>query len=152
MTQPYQPHVDIEALAQDLAMELRSPSEVWELHGVSHAEAVLLLRDRKFVAKVEELRKQWQSIDRVEERVTTKAKLALEAAIPALFGIVENPQNPAVARVGAVKQLHEVAGMAKQAQASQTTAGLPSITINIGPRSLEVSGSKELIDVTQEEP
>jgi hypothetical protein len=149
MNTPRQPSYDLDSLVNDLAKGLRPPAEILKLHGVTKAEAEALAYSPEFMRLVAAKRREWMSQDRTDDRIVAKAKLALEKALEDLYKIAGDATIPAAARVAAASQLRELAGFHKTAGDTGGGASLPSITINIGPRQVAVSGAMK--DVTPAE-
>ncbi len=103
-------------LAFDLAAELHEPQDVFAKHGMSIQEGVDLLNQPWFQNMVRQAKQDWNTITNAKERIKAKASLALEESIVTMYGMIEDKNIPAAARVAAFKELKDVSGVAPRDQ------------------------------------
>jgi hypothetical protein len=143
------------SLAMDLASEIWPPEKVFERHGVNTADMVRLMTAPWFVEMVEDARREWTSLKNSKQRVRLKGQLALEESIPTLYGMINDIDLPAQARVAAFKELKDLSGVALGAVEPMTgMAGLPSVTIYLGSPdgpSVTIEGAKSTKTIEEAE-
>jgi hypothetical protein len=129
------------ALARDLAMDLLTIEEIAIQHNLDVPLVQRLLGSRTFRNMVDAAKAEWAAPGNAKNRAQLKAQLAVEEAIPDIFGIVSDAKEPAPARVAAFSQLREV-GKFEKAPMEQSGRGGPgfSVTINLGEQVMTISG------------
>jgi len=127
------------ALAAELASGIYDNSEVFSRFGISVERAAVLLKTPGFQDMVKSAKRDWEDLGNVKSRVRVKARLALEEALPAVYGIVMDSTQPPVARVAAFKEIKDLSSVAQLPQEIQAGSGLPVVTIMLGDSGRDVT-------------
>lgn len=133
-------------LAADLASDIWPPDIVFARHEITAEEAMFLMQSEWFKAMVAEAKAEWASLKNSKQRVRLKGQLALEEAIPTIYGLIGDEGIPAQARVAAFKELKDISGVgASAAEGGSAGTGLPSVTIYLGSPdgpAISINGSR----------
>jgi len=92
-----------------------------------------------------------ETLGNAKARVRLKARLALEEALPAVYGIVMDTTQPPVARVAAFKEIKDLSAVAANVgELGAQGNGLPSVTIVLGDKTpnIKVSGNRPAVKDT----
>lgn len=127
------------ALALDLAAEIYDKATIFDRHGIAEADGEELLEQPWFQQMVASAKAEWDSIGNSKERIQIKARLAVEEAIVEMYALLRDPKVPAAARVGAFKELKEIAGVVPRENPLASTAAGASISIIFGDDAATVS-------------
>lgn len=98
-------------LAAELAMNLASPEDILQRHGITRDEFAVLTKRPEFRNLYAEAKRIWTSETNTGERIRAKAKLALEDALIQLVRMIHQPDSPHQAKIESVKQLARLSGM-----------------------------------------
>lgn len=110
-------------LARDIVMQIDIASELAKSYGLSPAQWDALRSSVQFRQLVAEAQRALSGADGVMERIRRKAGLALETAIPDMYGMITDSKVANGARIDAFNALKDLAGV-KQ---SGTTAPPPAV-------------------------
>lgn len=127
-------------LARDLAQNLYTIEELIEHYSLTEAAVRRLLQNAAFRNMVQAAKTEWQAPGSARQRAILKAQLAVEEAIPTLYGVVTDNEEPGSSRVAAFAQLKEIGQFPKIPPEDADRSGPTfSVTINLGNQSLNVS-------------
>lgn len=136
------------SLAAELAADIHPQNEIFDRYGLTAEEGERLLANPIFDDMVDQARKDWHSIKNVKSRVKLKARIAIEEALPTLYKLISDANEPGSARVSAFKELKDIADVVEKTEQGGAEGNrLPSVTIVFGqqtdePKEMNVQGSK----------
>lgn len=119
-------------IVAELAAGLADAGTVRAQYGISEAQWEVLKRNPVFRKMLAEAIVTWRGELNAGQRITKKAEIVLEDAIPVLDTIAHSPDTPAVARIEAIKQMASLAGRNAKEGASAGGGGGFMLNINIG--------------------
>ena len=121
------------SIAAELAAELAGPEDIRAKYGLTKGQWDRLRQNPTFRAMVLEALKTFRGSLAAGARITKKAEILLEDALPDLYAIVKNKETPSDTRIKAVSQLAELAGRGKKdsAEAGPRAQGF-TLNINVG--------------------
>lgn len=120
-------------IAIELAAGLSDAAAIRERYGISDAQWETLSKNKTFRRMIVEAMENLRGDMNAGARITKKAEIVLEDAIPVLDGIIHNPQMVAQARIDAIKELRTLSGRgAKDGSIPAAAGGGFTLNINIG--------------------
>lgn len=128
-------------IAAELATGLSTPESIRAKFGLTEGQWRLLARNPVFREMMKEAITKFRGDLNAGARITVKAEVLLEDAMPELYGIAKSNTTPASDRISAVKELANLAGRnQKKDGVPGSTSGF-SLTINLsgakGPITIE---------------
>ena len=119
-------------VAAELAAGLSSPQSVRERYGITPAQWALLAKNPTFRQMLAEAIQRFKGDLNAGNRITLKAEVLLEDAMPELYHLAKDKLVPSAERISAIKQLAELAGRnAKKDDGSRAGGGFV-LNINVG--------------------
>ncbi len=120
------------SIAAELAAELAGPEDIRTKYGLTKGQWDRLRQNPTFRAMVLESLKTWRGSLAAGARITKKAEILLEDALPDLYAIAKAKDVPSDTRIKAVSQLAELAGRGKgSGQADPNAPKQQGFTLNI---------------------
>lgn len=101
----------VHELASDIVMQIDGARALAHAYGLTDEQWDILRNSPAFKAIVAQRQIELQGAEGTMERIRRKAGLALEHAIPEIFGIITDPKGTANARVAAFDSLKDAAGV-----------------------------------------
>lgn len=133
-------------IATELAAGLSDAKGIRERYGVSSDQWDKLRVNPAFRRMVEEALQTWTGDLNAGQRITKKAEILLEDALPVLDTLAHSIQVPPETRINAIKQMESLTGRkakdAANAQAGNTAPFVLNINIGEG-RALTIEGTAE---------
>jgi hypothetical protein len=129
-------------IAAELAAELSTPQTIRKKFGLSVSQWDLLKRNPMFRGMVREALKAFRGDMNAGARITRKSEILLEDLLGDLYGIAHADTTPSSERINAIKQLAELAGRGKNADAKQGLPQTQTFTLNIafgGEKSVSIT-------------
>ena len=117
-------------IAAELAAELSSPEDVRKRYGLTKAQWDLLKVNPTFRSMVKEAITTWRGSLAAGARITKKAEIMLEDAMPELYGLAKNVTIPSAERITAIQTIADLAGRGAKAP-PPVAAGAQGFTLNI---------------------
>ena len=137
-------------LAWDLVAGLEEREEVLEKYGIDEDSWDVLRVNPQFRGMVKEAKLQWNGEMNAERRIQAKSRVATEDSVQVLYIIAHDVEQPASARIEAVKQMARMAGTEKPEEHNKGGTGDGfSIIFNIGGESQSVdvkSRPRQILD------
>jgi hypothetical protein len=118
-------------IATELAAQLLDAEGVCEKYGLTTSQWNRLRVNPIFRGMLKEAMSAWHGDLNAGTRITKKAEIVLEEAIPVLDTMIHNHQLHPDVRLSAVKQVESLTGR-KTTQNGLNAAGMFNLTINIG--------------------
>lgn len=120
------------SIAAELAAELAGPEDIRAKYGLTKGQWDRLRQNPTFRAMVLESLRTFRGSLAAGARITKKAEILLEDALPDLYAIVKNKETPSDTRIKAVSQLAELAGRGKGfGQVDPNAPKVAGFTLNI---------------------
>lgn len=117
----------------ELAAGLSDAKAIRERYGISDAQWQTLSKNKTFRQMLAEAIQTLKGDLNAGVRITKKAEIVLEDAIPVLDNIIHNPTMIAQARIDAIKELRTLSGRgAKDGSVVPMVGGGFTLNINIG--------------------
>jgi hypothetical protein len=104
---------DVGGLAMEVAARLQPLGEIIKKYGLSKSEFQELMKQPVFRDAVVEARSAFKSTANTPERIRIKAQLLTEAGLEEMYLILQNPNQPAAARVSAFGAIKTLTGLEK---------------------------------------
>lgn len=121
----------IRSIANEIAMDLLEINDILKNHDVSQNEWLRLATNPLFNEMVAAYRSEWSSAKNTRERVDLKTLLLVESGLETMHALMNDPREPANARVEVFKSLQRGAGIGKNDPGTESV-GKVSLTINMG--------------------
>jgi hypothetical protein len=119
------------SIAAELAAELSGPEDIRKRYGLTKGQWDTLRVNPMFRGMVRDALQTWRGTLNSGARITKKAEIMLEDAMPDLYGIAQSETTPTAERIKAIQTLADLAGRsAKVAPAAPGTAQ-QGFTLNI---------------------
>ncbi len=118
------------SIAAELAAELSNPSDIRKRYGLTVAQWDHLKSNPVFRAMLKEALVTWRGSLAAGARITKKAEIMLEDAMPELYGLAKNAAVPSGERIKAIQTIAELAGRGAKQQAP-VGAAAQGFTLNI---------------------
>lgn len=99
-------------LATALAMGVYTPEQLCNQFAISRNELEKRCGDPHFQQMVYVVRNEWAAVENSKERIRLKAQLAAEESISTLATLIGDSNQPASARIQAVRELRDLADLA----------------------------------------
>ena len=131
-------------IAAELAAELSSPTTIRKRYGLTHDQWEMLKRNRVFREMLKEAIGKFRGDLNAGARITLKAEVLLEDAMPDLYNIAKNALTPASERINAIKELRELSGRnAKKTDGAAAGGGFVlNINLSNGQKGITIDGRK----------
>lgn len=117
-------------IAAELAAGLSDAASVRERYGISEAQWNVLKANPAFKNLLREALRTWRGDMNAGQRITKKAEIILEDALPVLDSIAHNTDHPPLARIEAVKHMGVLAGRSQKTDGGPAGGGFV-LNINI---------------------
>lgn len=117
-------------IAAELAAQLIDAEGVCEKYGLSPVQWERLRRNPIFREMLREAVRTWRGELNAGQRITKKAEIVLEEALPILDGMIHNATLNPDSRLSAIKQVESLTGR-KAKELGGVAGGLFNLTINI---------------------
>jgi hypothetical protein len=120
------------SIAAELAAELAGPEDIRAKYGLTKGQWDRLRQNPVFRAMVLESLKTFRGSLAAGARITKKAEILLEDALPDLYAIAKAKDVPVDGRIKAINQLAELAGRGKgSGQSDPNAPKIAGFTLNI---------------------
>lgn len=119
-------------VAMELAAGLSDGPAIRERYGISDAQWEVLRRNPTFRNMLRESVTTLKGDLNASKRITLKAEVLLEDALPVLDSIAHNPENPPMARIAAISEMAKQAGRTGKDQEGGKSGSTFALSINIG--------------------
>ena len=135
-------------IAAELAAQLSSPDTIRKRYCLTTEQWKKLTKSPVFREMVKEQLRNFRGDMAAGKRITVKAEILLEDAMPELYHIAKDSKVPSAERVNAIKQLGELAGRGKQGNLPAGSGGGGFVlNINIGKdKGITINGTAEPSD------
>jgi hypothetical protein len=120
-------------LVTELAAGLSTAAAVRARYGISNAQWAMLKNNALFRSMLVEALQKWRGDTNASQRITLKAEMVLEDAIPAYDRIIHDPEAGPQAKIEAGKLLATLAGRTAKESALSNGNGF-TLNINIGDK------------------
>jgi hypothetical protein len=120
-------------LATDLAMEARTPAEIFAEWGIGlpgqdpRADAVM--ENTAFREIYQQIAREWEGVTGTTQRIRLKSALIVEEALPAIHQMITATEGDHRLRLEAFKQLSKMSGV--EDEAKKPTDGTEKFVVNI---------------------
>jgi hypothetical protein len=136
------------SIAAELAAELSSPKDIRKRYGLTEGQWDLLRKNPTFRGMVKDALQTWRGTLNSGARITKKAEIMLEDAMPDLYGIAQSETTPTAERIKAIQTLADLAGRSAKVAPAAAGPAQQGFTLNI-----QFSDSKNVtIDGKTNEP
>lgn len=138
-------------LASELAAGLSDVDSLCAKYGISEAQWKVLRVNPVFRNMVAEAIRVWRGDLNAGQRITKKAELVLEDAIPVLDEIAHSNSTAPAVRIEAIKQMESITGRKAKAEGKGGDGTGFTLNINIGDgkRPITIEGTP-LLETTNE--
>lgn len=110
-------------LAQDIAKNIEDIPDILKRFGLTYEEYQQVANTTPFKAMLQTAVTEWGGADNTPERIKLKAALAVEQAIPAMFGAINDTKETLSGRVEAMKTLAKIGGLGNPPPPNQGPTG-----------------------------
>lgn len=120
------------SIAAELAAELSGPEDIRKRYGLTKPQWDMLRKNPMFRGMVRDALQTFRGALNSGARITKKAEIMLEDAMPDLYGIAKEASTPIAERIKAIQTLADLAG--RSAKANPAAAAGPQqqgFTLNI---------------------
>lgn len=123
----------ISSLARELAQDILPAIDILRNHGFSGLDDpnwIAIERSTEFRHLLMNAIAEWTAADSTKKRITLKSQAALEAALPTLYSISQDPTEAGANRLKAIEHLGKFGGLGTEASVNAGN-GRPSFVVNI---------------------
>lgn len=134
-------------IAAELAAGLLDAEGVCEKYGIAPAQWERLRKTPAFRDMLKEAITVWRGELNAGQRITKKAEIVLEEAIPILDTMIHDPKMHPDSRLNAIKQVESLTGRKAKEAGGGGGAGMFNLVINIGKgKGVTVEGVAEPVN------
>lgn len=137
-------------IAAELASGLADADSICRQYGLTPEQWDRLRRNKAFRAMLAEALQVWRGELNAGQRITKKAEIVLEEAVPILDGMIHNPQLHPDTRLNAIKQVESLTGRKAKEQGAAGVPGGFALNINIGAGRERVTIEGKVVEPSNE--
>lgn len=125
-------HDKSDLLANELAAELQTPKEILAKYNIKQKDFSVLAKTPRFKRRYSAAKVEWATEDGAKELFARKCRMAADASVVDIYGLVKNADVPPANRIEAHKHLSNMGQLAPSKVAEDGGGNKHSIIINIG--------------------